>query len=61
VRDPRGRLRYWIAAVGENADDGPDTDFAAVEAGHVSITPLQTDLTRHAARDDVQDWLDALT
>ncbi|WP_280547885.1 MULTISPECIES: 5'/3'-nucleotidase SurE [unclassified Halomonas] len=61
VRDPRGRLRYWIATVGENADDGPDTDFAAVEAGYVSITPLQTDLTRHAARDDVQDWLDALT
>ncbi|MDR5865569.1 5'/3'-nucleotidase SurE [Halomonas koreensis] len=61
VRDPRGRKRYWIAPVGENADDGPDTDFAAVEAGFVSITPLQTDLTRHAARDDVQDWLDALT
>ncbi|MFG6177102.1 5'/3'-nucleotidase SurE [Halomonas sp. THAF12] len=60
VRDPRGRKRYWIAAVGENADDGPDTDFAAVEAGFVSITPLQTDLTRHAARDDVQEWLDAL-
>ncbi|MDN3557024.1 5'/3'-nucleotidase SurE [Halomonas maura] len=61
VQDPRGRKRYWIAPVGENADDGPDTDFAAVEAGFVSITPLQTDLTRHAARDDVQDWLDALT
>ncbi|MGQ7245862.1 5'/3'-nucleotidase SurE [Halomonas sp. V046] len=61
TRDPRGRVRYWIAPVGDNADDGPDTDFAAVESGHVSITPLQTDLTRHAARDDVQDWLDALT
>ncbi|APX92404.1 5'/3'-nucleotidase SurE [Halomonas sp. 1513] len=61
VEDPRGRVRYWIAAVGENADDGPDTDFAAVEAGYVSITPLQTDLTRHAAREDVQGWLDALT
>ncbi|RDB42403.1 5'/3'-nucleotidase SurE [Halomonas sp. DQ26W] len=61
VRDPRGRLRYWIAAVGRNADDGPDTDFAAVEAGYVSITPLQTDLTRHAAIEDVQGWLDAFT
>ena len=61
TRDPRGRLRYWIAPVGENADDAPDTDFAAVSEGYVSITPLQTDLTRHAARDDVQDWLDALT
>ncbi|SFU43817.1 5'/3'-nucleotidase SurE [Halomonas korlensis] len=61
VLDPRGRKRYWIAAVGENADDGADTDFAAVEAGFVSITPLQTDLTRHAAIDDVQGWLNALT
>lgn len=61
VKDPRGRERYWIAAVGESADDGEDTDFAAIEAGYVSITPLQTDLTRHAARDDVQGWLDALT
>ncbi|WP_163649171.1 5'/3'-nucleotidase SurE [Modicisalibacter sp. 'Wilcox'] len=61
VTDPRGRTRYWIAAVGENADDGPDTDFAAVEAGYVSITPLQTDLTRHGALHDVQGWLDALS
>ncbi|MGR4067281.1 5'/3'-nucleotidase SurE [Billgrantia sp. C5P2] len=61
VRDPRGRLRYWIAAVGENADDGPDTDFAAIEAGYVSITPLQTDLTQRAAIADVQGWLDAFT
>ena len=61
VFDPRGRKRYWIAAAGENADDGADTDFAAVEAGFVSITPLQTDLTRHAALDDVQGWLNALT
>ena len=61
VRDPRGRVRWWIAAVGANADDGPDTDFAAVEAGFVSITPLQPDLTRHAAIADVKGWLDALT
>ncbi|MBZ9566164.1 5'/3'-nucleotidase SurE [Modicisalibacter tunisiensis] len=61
VTDPRGRTRYWIAAVGENADDGPDTDFAAVEGGYVSITPLQTDLTRHGALHDVQGWLDALS
>ncbi len=58
VKDPRGRTRYWIAPVAANADDGDDTDFAAVEAGYVSITPLQTDLTRHPALNDVQEWLD---
>lgn len=61
VKDPRGRTRYWIAPAGESADDGADTDFAAVEAGYVSITPLQTDLTRHAAINDVRGWLDALS
>lgn len=61
VRDPRGKVRWWIAPLSKNADDGPDTDFAAVEAGFVSITPLQTDLTRHAAIADVTGWLDALT
>lgn len=61
VKDPRGRPRYWIAPAGESADDGADTDFAAIEAGYVSITPLQTDLTRHAAINDVRGWLDALS
>ncbi|MEC9482788.1 MAG: 5'/3'-nucleotidase SurE, partial [Halomonas sp.] len=35
--------------------------IGAIEAGYVSITPLQTDLTRHAALTDVQEWLDALS
>ncbi|WP_106478771.1 5'/3'-nucleotidase SurE [Phytohalomonas tamaricis] len=61
IEDPRGRTRYWIAPSGPNADTGEDTDFAAIEAGFVSITPLQTDLTRHNALDDVQGWLDALS
>ncbi|OHV10601.1 5'/3'-nucleotidase SurE [Kushneria phosphatilytica] len=61
IEDPRGRTRYWIAPAGLSADDGNDTDFAAIEAGYVSITPLHTDLTRHTALDDVQSWLDALT
>ncbi|MCM2131809.1 5'/3'-nucleotidase SurE [Larsenimonas rhizosphaerae] len=57
VRDPRGRARYWIALAGSNADDGGDTDFAAVSEQWVSITPLMTDLTRHSALADVADWL----
>ena len=42
-----GRDIYWIGAAGDINDDGPGTDFAAVAAGFVSITPLQIDLTRH--------------
>jgi 5'-nucleotidase len=55
--DPHGRSVYWVGPAGEGADAGEGTDFAATAAGCVSITPLQVDLTRHAALGDVEEWL----
>jgi 5'-nucleotidase len=55
--DPRGRQIYWIGPGGAGEDAGPGTDFHAVAAGRVSVTPLQVDLTRHAALDELRDWL----
>lgn len=55
--DPRGREIYWIGAAGPEADAGPGTDFHAVAAGRVSVTPLQVDLTRHKALPDLEAWL----
>jgi 5'-nucleotidase len=55
--DPRGRPVYWIGAAGVGDDAGPGTDFHAVANGFVSVTPLQIDLTRHSALEDVRDWL----
>jgi 5'-nucleotidase len=55
--DPRGRPIYWIGAAGAGEDAGPGTDFHAVASGRVSVTPLQVDLTRHAALDELRDWL----
>jgi 5'-nucleotidase len=47
--DPRGRAYYWIEE-GENAWAPHDrSDFQAVRDGYVSVTPLQPDLTDHAA------------
>ena len=43
--DPRGREIFWIGPVGATREAGPGTDFHAVAQGHVSITPLQIDLT----------------
>ena len=57
--DPRGRPIYWVGPAGPEADAGPGTDFHAVREGYVSITPLQVDLTRHRAIDDVADWLES--
>lgn len=56
-QDPRGNTLYWIGPPGDKHDAGPDTDFAAVEAGYVSVTPLQVDLTAYNAQDVVSEWL----
>jgi 5'-nucleotidase len=44
-RDPRGREIFWIGPPGATRDAGEGTDFHATALGHVSITPLQVDLT----------------
>jgi 5'-nucleotidase len=55
--DPHGRSVYWVGPAGEGADAGAGTDFAAIAEGCVSVSPLQVDLTRHAALADVDEWL----
>lgn len=57
AKDPRGRPIYWVGSAGPGQDAGPGTDFHAVAEGYASVTPLQVDLTRHAALDEVQHWL----
>ena len=59
-RSPRGQEIFWIGAAGDILDDGPGTDFASVAEGCVSITPLQTDLTRHDSVAPVGTWLESL-
>jgi 5'-nucleotidase len=49
--NPRGEKMYWIGAAGPASDAGPGTDFEAAAAGHITITPLQVDLTDHARLD----------
>jgi 5'-nucleotidase len=54
---PRGETMYWIGAAGDAREAGEGTDFHATANGKVSITPLQVDLTDHAAVPDWQGWL----
>jgi 5'-nucleotidase len=58
ARDQRNRVVYWIGPAGAGADAGEGTDFHAVAAGFVSVTPLLIDLTRYSALDTVRSWLD---
>jgi 5'-nucleotidase len=56
--DPRGRPYYWIEE-GENEWEPNDrSDYQAVKDGFVSVTPLQLDLTAHAAIDGVEKLLE---
>jgi 5'-nucleotidase len=54
--DPRGKPYYWIGGEAPTGVDEPGTDFGALRAGYVSITPLQLDLTNYRAMDVLKKW-----
>ena len=54
--DPRGKPYYWIGGEAPTGVDEPGTDFGALQAGYVSITPLQLDLTHYRAMDVLKKW-----
>ncbi|WP_270828267.1 5'/3'-nucleotidase SurE [Aeromonas sp. Y318-1] len=56
--DPRGQPIYWIGPLGSQQDAGEGTDFAAIEQGYVSITPLTIDMTAYSSLAGLGAWLD---
>ncbi len=54
--DPRGKPYFWIGEqyFRSNAERG--TDYRAIEAGYVSITPLKSDMTDHGALAAIESW-----
>jgi 5'-nucleotidase len=60
-QNPRGETMYWIGGAGMAKDGGDGTDFHATAQGHVSLTPLNVDLTHHQAlggwRQRTAGWL----
>lgn len=55
--NPRGETIWWVGPPGAAQDAADDTDFGAVAAGYVSITPLQVDLTAFKQLDFLSGWL----
>ncbi|MBV9242255.1 MAG: 5'/3'-nucleotidase SurE [Acidobacteria bacterium] len=55
--DPRGKPYYWIGEVREGfRAKGGTTDFEAVDAGFVSVTPMRSDLTSHSGLERLKSW-----
>lgn len=56
--DPRGKLYYWIGEMREgfHTDEKGDTDFEAIDAGFVSVTPMRSDLTNYQAIELLKGW-----
>lgn len=54
--DPFGRPYYWIGGKHPTGEMLPDTDFGAINEGYISVTPLQLDMTDHAAMDNFKHW-----
>jgi 5'-nucleotidase len=54
--DPRGRPYYWIGGESPTGVLEEGTDFGALKAGYVSITPLQLDLTSRKALEVLTKW-----
>jgi 5'-nucleotidase len=54
--DPRGKLYYWIGEIRDGFRAEGGTDFEAVDDGFVSVTPMRSDLTNHAAIALLENW-----
>lgn len=57
LKTPRGETVYWVGAAGQPNDGGIGTDFYAIAHNHVSISPIQVDLTKHSQLPELKDWI----
>jgi 5'-nucleotidase len=54
--DPRGVPYYWIGGPPPSGVAVPGTDFSAVEAGRISVTPIHLDLTARGLLRRLPEW-----
>ena len=54
--DPRGRAYYWLNQEPSSSHVDPASDYAAVCAGAVSVTPLELDLTHELSLNHLSHW-----
>jgi 5'/3'-nucleotidase len=59
-QDPRGRKYFWLDESVALEQVEADSDYAAVLAGEISITPLQVDRTDYKSLNHLSNWLESL-
>jgi 5'-nucleotidase len=59
-KDPRGRTYFWLFEQRIDRDVAPDTDYAAIFAGEVSVTPLHLDPTDTESLNHLSHWVGPL-
>jgi 5'-nucleotidase len=60
-KDPRGRSYFWLFEQRIDRDVEPDTDYAAIFSGAVSITPLHLDPTHTESLNHLSHWAKTIT
>ena len=59
-QDPRGRTYFWLYEQRLDKDVEPDTDYAAIFSGAVSVTPLHLDATDKRSLNHLSHWAKTL-
>lgn len=59
--DPWGREYYWLKGGPAQTNVGHETDLSALAKGHVTLTPLDYNLTRTAVLAEMEAWRFQLT
>ena len=55
--DGRNKEIYWLGEAGKIRDGSLGTDFHAISTNHVSVMPIQVDLTDHGRVNLINHWL----
>jgi 5'-nucleotidase len=58
--DPRGRVYYWLTEEPVTTPPDPDSDYAAVFAGQISITPIELERTHEPSLNYLTPWAELL-
>jgi len=56
-KDPAARPHYWLDETISRNDVEPDSDYGAILARCISVTPLQVDRTHYPSLKSMSRWL----